>query len=112
MARRPGPRRGPTPGGLPQRPDAPRDRRLDRGGDSRPGTRSRGTPHMSVATEPLLDGDAILARARAASAILRDEASESERARRLTPTAVDALRATGVFRMAMPRSWGGPEVDP
>lgn len=67
---------------------------------------------MSVAAEPLVDGDAILARARVASAILREEAPQNERARRLTPTAVEALRVTGVFRMAMPRAWGGPEVDP
>jgi indole-3-acetate monooxygenase len=58
-----------------------------------------------------LDGRAILERARAAAPVLRDEAAASEAGRRLTPGAVDALRSTGVFRMAMSRSSGGPEVD-
>ena len=42
---------------------------------------------------------------------IRAAAGEIERARRLTPEIVDALKAAGVFRMAMPREWGGPEVD-
>jgi indole-3-acetate monooxygenase len=57
------------------------------------------------------DGAGILAAARAIAPVLREEAPESEARRRLTPRAVDALRSTGVFRMAMPRTWGGPEVD-
>lgn len=59
-----------------------------------------------------LDGATILARARGIGPVLREEADENERRRRLTPRAVDALRSTGVFRMTMPRAWGGPEVDP
>ena len=62
-------------------------------------------------TEPR-DGATILARARGIAPVLREEADENERRRRLTPRAVDALRSTGVFRMTMPRVWGGPEVDP
>ena len=42
---------------------------------------------------------------------IRAAADEIERARRLTPEVVDALKTAGVFRMAMPREWGGPEVD-
>lgn len=42
---------------------------------------------------------------------IRAAAGEIERARRLTPEIVDALKAAGVFRMAMPREWGGPEID-
>ncbi|MGH9213755.1 MAG: acyl-CoA dehydrogenase family protein [Acidimicrobiales bacterium] len=57
------------------------------------------------------DGTMILANARAIAKVLREEADENERRRQLTPRAVDALRSTGVFRMPMPRSWGGPEVD-
>lgn len=57
------------------------------------------------------DGPAILANARGLEPLLREEADEAERRRRLTPRAVDALRAAGVFRMTMPASWGGPEVD-
>jgi alkylation response protein AidB-like acyl-CoA dehydrogenase len=62
-------------------------------------------------TDPL-DGGTILTRARDIAPVLREEADENERRRRLTPRAVDALRSTGVFRMTMPRAWGGPEVDP
>ncbi|GAA3122029.1 acyl-CoA dehydrogenase family protein [Streptomyces rectiviolaceus] len=58
-----------------------------------------------------LDGQAILANARAVAPVLREEAAASEQGRRLTDRAVDALRSTGVFRMPMPRAWGGPEVD-
>lgn len=57
------------------------------------------------------DGAAILANARAVAPVLREEADENERRRQLTPRAVEALRASGAFRMAMPRTWGGPEVD-
>ena len=62
-------------------------------------------------TEPR-DGATILARARGIAPVLREEADENERRRRLTPRAVDALRSTGVFRMTMARAWGGPEVHP
>jgi alkylation response protein AidB-like acyl-CoA dehydrogenase len=58
-----------------------------------------------------LDGAAILANARRIAPLLREHAADVEAARRLTPPVVDALRATGVFRMAMPRAWGGPELD-
>jgi alkylation response protein AidB-like acyl-CoA dehydrogenase len=58
-----------------------------------------------------LDGAAILANAQEIAPLLRDHAAEVEAARRLTEPVVDALRATGVFRMAMPAAWGGPELD-
>jgi alkylation response protein AidB-like acyl-CoA dehydrogenase len=58
-----------------------------------------------------LDGAAILANARRLDPLLREHAVEVEAARRLTTPVVDALRDSGVFRMAMPRAWGGPEVD-
>lgn len=58
-----------------------------------------------------LDGPTILANARLAAPVLREEARESEQRRELTPRVVEALRSTGVFRMPMPRAWGGPEVD-
>ena len=58
-----------------------------------------------------LDGAAILANAERVGPLLREHAAEVEAARRLTPPVVDALRATGVFRMTVPRALGGPEVD-
>jgi alkylation response protein AidB-like acyl-CoA dehydrogenase len=67
---------------------------------------------MTTTETPVLDAAAILDRARAAVPVLAAEAEAGEQGRRLTPTAVDALRSTGVFRMAMPASWGGAEVTP
>lgn len=57
------------------------------------------------------DGAAILANAQRLAPLLREHAAEVEAARRLTPAVVEALRSAGVFRMSMPRAWGGPEVD-
>jgi alkylation response protein AidB-like acyl-CoA dehydrogenase len=37
---------------------------------------------------------------------------EIEQARRLPIAIVQALKDAGVFGMAMPRTWGGPELDP
>jgi indole-3-acetate monooxygenase len=58
-----------------------------------------------------MDGASILANARLVAPVLREDATECESQRRLTARAVEALRASGVFRMPMPRAWGGPEVD-
>lgn len=59
-----------------------------------------------------LDGAAILKNARALEPLLREQADEIERERRLTPPVVDAMRDAGVFRMPMPASWGGPQLGP
>src|SRR6266511_1645493 len=37
---------------------------------------------------------------------------EIEQARRIPKSVVEALKGAGVFGMAMPRAWGGPELDP
>jgi indole-3-acetate monooxygenase len=66
---------------------------------------------MKAASGSVLDGGAILANVEEVRPLLREHAAEVEAARRLTGPVVDALRATGVFRMAMPATWGGPEVD-
>ena len=42
----------------------------------------------------------------------RDLSSEFEKLRKLPQDIVDKLRLAGVFRMNMPRSWGGPELNP
>jgi alkylation response protein AidB-like acyl-CoA dehydrogenase len=52
----------------------------------------------------------ILARAKAAAPLLREQATEIEQARQLPGDVVDLLRSTGVFRMARPRKEGGPEL--
>jgi alkylation response protein AidB-like acyl-CoA dehydrogenase len=53
---------------------------------------------------------AILANARALFPFLRAEAPACEAERRLTEPVVDALRRAGMFRLTMPRAWGGPEL--
>lgn len=47
-----------------------------------------------------------------ALARIESEATASEQQRRLTPAAVEALKETGVFRMAFGKRLGGPELDP
>ncbi|MFN0145045.1 MAG: acyl-CoA dehydrogenase family protein [Dehalococcoidia bacterium] len=42
----------------------------------------------------------------------REHASANEQGRRLCPEVVEALRPTGLFRMAVPAVYGGPEVPP
>jgi alkylation response protein AidB-like acyl-CoA dehydrogenase len=42
----------------------------------------------------------------------RESSDEIERSRRLPPGIAAAMKDAGVFGMAMPRVWGGPELDP
>jgi alkylation response protein AidB-like acyl-CoA dehydrogenase len=58
------------------------------------------------------DGELILNAATALAPVIREHRDEIERERRLPPEQVDALKKAGVFRIAMPRTWGGPELDP
>lgn len=57
-------------------------------------------------------GADILAAARALGPLIRAEAAAIEAAGRLTDKVVAGLKQAGVFRMTMPRSMGGPELDP
>jgi alkylation response protein AidB-like acyl-CoA dehydrogenase len=43
---------------------------------------------------------------------IRATANEIERGRRLPPALSNAMKQAGIFGMAMPRAWGGPELDP
>jgi indole-3-acetate monooxygenase len=43
---------------------------------------------------------------------IRTASEEIERGRRLPPSIAAAMKEAGVFGMAMPRVWGGPELDP
>ena len=43
---------------------------------------------------------------------IRAASEEIERGRRLPPSIATAMKEAGVFGMAMPRAWGGPELDP
>ncbi|HEY2942792.1 MAG TPA: acyl-CoA dehydrogenase family protein [Vicinamibacteria bacterium] len=66
----------------------------------------------TAAPERTLSAADILEGAKALAAAIRPRSDEIERARRLPPDVVQMLREAGVFRMNMPRSWGGPEMTP
>ncbi len=53
----------------------------------------------------------ILDRAKELVPILKAASIEIENNRRLPETIVDLLRSSGVFRAAMPKEWGGPELN-
>jgi alkylation response protein AidB-like acyl-CoA dehydrogenase len=59
----------------------------------------------------MVDASTILAGAHRIAPLLRAEGAAVEARRRLTAPVIEALRSTGVFRMAMPQAWGGPQVD-
>jgi alkylation response protein AidB-like acyl-CoA dehydrogenase len=54
----------------------------------------------------------LLAAARELEDVISRNADQSERDRRLHPETVTALEQAGIFAMAMPCAWGGPETDP
>jgi indole-3-acetate monooxygenase len=58
------------------------------------------------------EGEAIVGAARALTPQIRAAGEEIEAGRQLPQPIVDAMKQAGVFRMAMPHEWGGPEVDP
>ena len=56
--------------------------------------------------------DELLEAVRRVGPLMREQAEESERARRPTPKVIAALSEAGLFRLLLPRSLGGLEVDP
>jgi alkylation response protein AidB-like acyl-CoA dehydrogenase len=58
------------------------------------------------------EADAILKAAIALAPEIKACRDEIERGRRLPLQLVDKMKQAGVFRMPMPRAWGGPELDP
>lgn len=56
--------------------------------------------------------DSTLEAAMALAPRIRDAAEEIEQGRRIPAQIVQAMKEAGIFRMAMPRAWGGPELDP
>jgi alkylation response protein AidB-like acyl-CoA dehydrogenase len=58
------------------------------------------------------DAESILSAAIALAPLIHECREEIERERRLPLSLVDALKKAGVFRMTMPRAWGGAELDP
>ena len=43
---------------------------------------------------------------------IRSASEEIEQDRRISPPLAAAMKGAGIFGMAMPRAWGGPELDP
>ena len=54
----------------------------------------------------------IYANARALAGYLREKSAEIDEARRLPPEVAARLRDAGMFRLMMPKEWGGPELRP
>lgn len=52
----------------------------------------------------------IINKAKSIVPILKENSEKIENNRRLTQNIIDLLRNTGVFRAAMPKEWGGPEL--
>jgi alkylation response protein AidB-like acyl-CoA dehydrogenase len=60
----------------------------------------------------LLDSRAIIANTRRLAPEIERRADEIASLRRLPADLVAQLKSAGVFRMSMPRAWGGPEMTP
>jgi alkylation response protein AidB-like acyl-CoA dehydrogenase len=58
------------------------------------------------------DADSIVAEARSLAPLIAESGATMNAERRLPNRLVDALRTLGSFRMAVPRVYGGPELDP
>ena len=43
--------------------------------------------------------------------LIREQADEIERQRRLTPPVIEAMKQAGIYAMSMPKAWGGLELD-
>ncbi len=67
-------------------------------------------PH--AAGQATADDPPVLGAAIGLAEQIRAASEEIERGRRLPPRLAAAMKDAGVFGMAMPRAWGGSEVDP
>lgn len=54
----------------------------------------------------------LIAVARNLMPFIREHTADAEKNRRLSPVVIDALREAGFFRLLLPRSLGGLEIDP
>jgi alkylation response protein AidB-like acyl-CoA dehydrogenase len=60
---------------------------------------------------PPTDSEAILANARLIGPVIEAEADRFATERRLTDDVVALMRRAGLFRIAFPKAWDGPEMD-
>ena len=60
---------------------------------------------------PPTNSEAIIANARSIGPIIEEEADKFAKERRLTNDVVALMRRAGLFRIAFPKAWGGPEMD-
>jgi alkylation response protein AidB-like acyl-CoA dehydrogenase len=67
---------------------------------------------LNATPDCTLDSQTILANARALAPTIRQQADAIEAGRRLPESLVEAMSDAGIFRIAMPRAWGGPEMTP
>jgi alkylation response protein AidB-like acyl-CoA dehydrogenase len=58
------------------------------------------------------EDEGLLGVARSLGPLIREHADRAERERRLSPEVIAALGEAGFFRLLLPRSLGGLEVDP
>jgi indole-3-acetate monooxygenase len=71
-----------------------------------------GAAQVPVQQPPDTNGETILANVRALRPAIVAARDEIEQGRRLPQHLAEALRQAGVYRLAMPRAWGGAEADP
>lgn len=71
-----------------------------------------GLTRHGVGGERPLNADEIFHNAHEISPWMRQRSEAIEAARKLPADVVQRLREAGVFRMNMPRQWGGPEMTP
>ena len=67
---------------------------------------------LSTAPVDVSPADDYLARVRRLAPVIAGASDRIEQDRRLTPELVDALHAEGMYRLLLPRRYGGGQVDP
>src|SRR5689334_8327332 len=69
-------------------------------------------PTRAPAREEQLSREEILTNIQGIRSTLEARSSKIDELRRIPDDLLAALRQAGVFRMMMPRIWGGPEMNP
>jgi indole-3-acetate monooxygenase len=69
------------------------------------------SPMSGPQAGPPMSVSDIYANARGLGAYLKEKSAEIDEARRLPPEVVARVRQAGMFRLAMPKDWGGPEFS-